>query len=389
MGSKMTVFSQIMDMAPRYEFRKCVARYGGDHRVKTFSCWNQFLCLAFAQLTHRLSLRDIVFSLNAMQGRLYHMGFRGSIARSTLAEANESRSWRIYADFAQVLILEAKDLYKGDDFDLDVEGNVYALDSTTVDLCLSLFPWASFGKDKAAVKLHTLLDLRGDIPSVIIITDGSVHDVNILDDLDFEVGAVYIMDRGYIDFKRLYRIELRGATFVTRAKQNTQWRRISSMVVDKSTGLRCDQAIVLTGKKTRQHYPTKLRRVRYYDEETKKYYTFLTNNFELDALTVALLYKNRWRVEIFFKWIKQNLRVKTFYGNSENAVKTQVWVAISVYVLVAILKKRLKLEQNLYTILQIFSVTVFEQLPIKQLFRNSNYKEYDNSEIKQLLLIDL
>ena len=389
MGSKMTVFSQIMDMAPRYEFRKCVARYGGDHRVKTFSCWNQFLCLAFAQLTHRLSLRDIVFSLNAMQGRLYHMGFRGSIARSTLAEANESRSWRIYADFAQVLILEAKELYKGDDFDLDVEGNVYALDSTTVDLCLSLFPWASFGKDKAAVKLHTLLDLRGDIPSVIIITDGSVHDVNILDDLDFEVGAVYIMDRGYIDFKRLYRIELRGATFVTRAKQNTQWRRISSRVVDKSTGLQCDQAIVLTGKKTRQHYPTKLRRVRYYDEETKKYYTFLTNNFELDALTVALLYKNRWRVEIFFKWIKQNLRVKTFYGNSENAVKTQVWVAISVYVLVAILKKRLKLEQNLYTILQIFSVTVFEQLPIEQLFRNSNYKEYDDSEIKQLLLIDL
>lgn len=389
MGSKMTVFSQIMDMAPRYEFRKCVARYGGDHRVKTFSCWNQFLCLAFAQLTHRLSLRDIVFSLNAMQGRLYHMGFRGSIARSTLAEANESRSWRIYADFAQVLILEAKDLYKGDDFDLDVEGNVYALDSTTVDLCLSLFPWASFGKDKAAVKLHTLLDLRGDIPSVIIITDGSVHDVNILDDLDFEVGAVYIMDRGYIDFKRLYRIELRGATFVTRAKQNTQWRRISSRVVDKSTGLRCDQTIVLTGKKTKQHYPTKLRRVRYYDEETKKYYTFLTNNFELDALTVALLYKNRWRVEIFFKWIKQNLRVKTFYGNSENAVKTQVWVAISVYVLVAILKKRLKLEQNLYTILQIFSVTVFEQLPIEQLFRNSNYKEYDDSEIKQLLLIDL
>ena len=389
MGSKMTVFSQIMDMAPKYEFRKCVARYGGDHRVKTFSCWNQFLCLAFAQLTHRLSLRDIVFSLNAMQGRLYHMGFRGSIARSTLAEANESRSWRIYADFAQVLILEAKDLYKGDDFDLDVEGNVYALDSTTVDLCLSLFPWASFGKDKAAVKLHTLLDLRGDIPSVIIITDGSVHDVNILDDLDFEVGAVYIMDRGYIDFKRLYRIELRGATFVTRAKQNTQWRRISSRVVDKSTGLRCDQTIVLTGKKTKQHYPTKLRRVRYYDEETKKHYTFLTNNFELDALTVALLYKNRWRVEIFFKWIKQNLRVKTFYGNSENAVKTQVWVAISVYVLVAILKKRLKLEQNLYTILQIFSVTVFEQLPIEQLFRNSNYKEYDDSEIKQLLLIDL
>jgi transposase len=389
MGSKMTVFSQIMDMAPRYEFRKCVARYGGDHRVKTFSCWNQFLCLAFAQLTHRLSLRDIVFSLNAMQGRLYHMGFRGSIARSTLAEANESRSWRIYADFAQVLILEAKELYKGDDFDLDVEGNVYALDSTTVDLCLSLFPWASFGKDKAAVKLHTLLDLRGDIPSVIIITDGSVHDVNILDDLDFEVGAVYIMDRGYIDFKRLYRIELRCATFVTRAKQNTQWRRISSRVVDKSTGLQCDQTIVLTGKKTKQHYPTKLRRVRYYDEETKKYYTFLTNNFELDALTVALLYKNRWRVEIFFKWIKQNLRVKTFYGNSENAVETQVWVAISVYVLVAILKKRLKLEQNLYTILQIFSVTVFEQLPIEQLFRNSNYKEYDDSEIKQLLLIDL
>ncbi len=389
MGSKMTVFSQIMDMAPRYEFRKCVARYGGDHRVKTFSCWNQFLCLAFAQLTHRLSLRDIVFSLNAMQGRLYHMGFRGNIARSTLAEANESRSWRIYADFAQVLILEAKDLYKGDDFDLDVEGNVYALDSTTVDLCLSLFPWASFGKDKAAVKLHTLLDLRGDIPSVIIITDGSVHDVNILDDLDFEVGAVYIMDRGYIDFKRLYRIELRGATFVTRAKQNTQWRRISSRVVDKSTGLRCDQTIVLTGKKTKQHYPAKLRRVRYYDEETKKYYTFLTNNFELDALTVALLYKNRWRVEIFFKWIKQNLRVKTFYGNSENAVKTQVWVAISVYVLVAILKKRLKLKQNLYTILQIFSVTVFEQLPIEQLFKNSNYKEFDDSEIKQLLLIDL
>lgn len=385
----MTVFSQIMEMAPKYEFRKCVARYDGDHRIKTFSCWNQFLCLAFAQLTHRLSLRDIVATLNAMEGRLYHMGFRGSIARSTLAEANESRSWRIYEDFAQVLIMQARKLYQGDDYNLDVEGDVYALDSTTVDLCLSLFPWARFRKTKAAVKLHTLLDLRGDIPTVIIITDGTVHDVNILDELDLEAGSIYIMDRGYVDFRRLYEISLNKSTFVTRAKQNMQYRRITSRKVDKTTGLRCDQTIVLTGVRTKTLYPAKLRRIRYYDQETGRYYTFLTNNFDLDAITVTQLYRNRWKIELFFKWIKQNLRVKTFYGNSENAVKTQIWVAISVYVMVAILKKRLQLEQNLYTILQIFSVTVFEQIPIVQLFKNFSYKELDDSENKQLLLKDL
>lgn len=389
MGFRMTVFSQIMEMAPKYEFRKCVARYDGDHRIKTFSCWNQFLCLAFAQLTHRLSLRDIVATLNAMEGRLYHMGFRGSIARSTLAEANESRSWRIYEDFAQVLIMQARKLYQGDDYNLDVEGDVYALDSTTVDLCLSLFPWARFRKTKAAVKLHTLLDLRGDIPTVIIITDGTVHDVNILDELDLEAGSIYIMDRGYVDFRRLYEVSLNKSTFVTRAKQNMQYRRITSRKVDKTTGLRCDQTIVLTGVRTKTLYPAKLRRIRYYDQQTDRYYTFLTNDFDLDAITVTQLYKNRWKVELFFKWIKQNLRVKTFYGNSENAVKTQIWVAISVYVMVAILKKRLKLEQNLYTILQIFSVTVFEQIPILQLFKNFSYKKFDDSENKQLLLMDL
>ena len=317
------------------------------------------------------------------------MGFRGRIARSTLAEANESRSWRIYEDFAQVLIMQARKLYQGDDYNLDVEGDVYALDSTTVDLCLSLFPWARFRKTKAAVKLHTLLDLRGDIPTVIIITDGTVHDVNILDELDLEAGSIYIMDRGYVDFRRLYEVSLNKSTFVTRAKQNMQYRRITSRKVDKTTGLRCDQTIVLTGVRTKTLYPAKLRRIRYYDQETDRYYTFLTNNFDLDAITVTQLYRNRWKIELFFKWIKQNLRVKTFYGNSENAVKTQIWVAISVYVMVAILRKRLKLEQNLYTILQIFSVTVFEQIPIIQLFKNESYKEFDDSEIKQLQLMDL
>ena len=389
MHTGQSVFSQIMDFVPMYEFRKCVQRYHGNYKVRDFSCWNQFLCLAFAQLTYRESLRDIVCCLRSMERKLYHMGFRGNISRSTLADANETRDWRIYADFAQVLIHIARGLYKDDGFGVELDNTVYALDSTTIDLCLSLFPWAQFRKQKGAIKLHTLLDLRGNLPSYIQITDGKVHDVNILDDLIPEPGSFYSMDRGYIDFARLYTLTQFCAFFVTRAKTNIQFRRLYSHPVDRSIGLRCDQTILLTGYYSSKGYPDKLRRTSYYDAETEKLLTFLSNNFIIPALTIAQLYKCRWQVELFFRWIKQHLRIKAFYGTSKNAVKTQIWIAIAVYVLVAIIKKRLDLDITLYTILQILSVTAFEQVPIIQVLTNFDYKLLDSDLDNQLLLFDL
>ena len=389
MHTGQSIFSQIMDFVPMYEFRKCVQRYHGNYKVRDFSCWNQFLCPAFAQLTYRESLRDIVCCLRSMERKLYHMGFRGNISRSTLADANETRDWRIYADFAQVLIHIARGLYKDDGFGVELDNTVYALDSTTIDLCLSLSPWAQFRKQKGAIKLHTLLDLRGNLPSYIQITDGKVHDVNILDDLIPEPGSFYIMDRGYIDFARLYTLTQFCAFFVTRAKTNIQFRRLYSHPVDRSIGLRCDQTILLTGYYSSKGYPDKLRRTSYYDAETEKLLTFLSNNFIIPALTIAQLYKCRWQVELFFRWIKQHLRIKAFYGTSKNAVKTQIWIAIAVYVLVAIIKKRLDLDITLYTILQILSVTAFEQVPIIQVLTNFDYKLLDSDLDNQLLLFDL
>lgn len=389
MNQGRTVFSQIMDFLPMYEFRKCVERYQGNYRVRSFSCWDQFLCMGFAQLTYRESLRDIESCLNSMSSKLYHMGFRGAITRSTLADANEKRDWRIYADFAQVLIHTARGLYQDDRFGLDLDETVYALDSTTIDLCLSLFPWARFRKAKGAIKLHTLLDLSGNIPSYIEITDGKVHDVNILDHLIPEPGSYYVMDRGYVDFARLYRLTEYVAFFVTRAKTNLRFRRLYSHPVEKSEGVLSDQTIFLTGFYAAKDYPEKLRRTRYHDAETNRTLTFLSNNFTIPALTIAQLYKCRWQVELFFRWIKQHLRIKAFYGTSLNAVKTQIWIAISVYVLVAIVKKRLQLNASLYTILQILSVTSFEQVPIMQVLTNSDYSTMNQDFDKQLLLIDL
>ena len=367
MNSGQIVFSQLMDLLPLHEFRKCVRRYNGDYRIQRFSCLDQFLCMAFAQLTYRESLRDIEACLRSMPSRLYHMGIRGNISRSTLTYANETRDWRIYADFAQILIGVARNLYLNEDFGVHLKETAYAFDSTTIDLCLELFPWAKFRKTKGAVKLHTLLNLRGSIPEFIHITEGRVHDVNILDLLIFQAGSFYVMDRGYLDFARLYIIHQSSAFFVTRAKRNLAARRRYSRPVDKSTGLRADQTIVLTGVNTSKDYPEPLRRVSYYDAETDKHLIFLTNNFTLPALTVASLFKARWRVEIFFKWIKQHLRIKAFYGTSENAVKTQVWTAVCVYVLVAILKKRLATDRSLYTILQVLSVSQFEKEPLQSL----------------------
>lgn len=389
MNQGRTVFSQIMEFLPMYEFRKCVDRYKGNYRVRNFSCWNQFLCMSFAQLTYRESLRDIESCLNSMSSKLYHMGFRGNITRSTLADANESRDWRIYADFAQVLIHTARKLYRDDRFGVELDETVYALDSTTIDLCLSLFPWARFRKTKSAIKLHTLLDLRGNIPSYIEITDGKVHEVNILDHLIPEPGSWYIMDRGYVDFLRLYRLTLSSAFFVTRAKTNLRFRRVYSGPVEKSEGVLSDQTIVFRGFYAAKEYPEKLRRIRYRDPESQHVLTFLTNNFTVPALSVAGLYKCRWQVELFFRWIKQHLRIKAFYGTSENAVKTQIWIAISIYVLVAIIKKRLQLDASLYTILQILSVTSFEQVPIMKVLTNSDYDSDEPDFDKQLLLIEL
>jgi hypothetical protein len=363
-----TIFAQVMDTLPRYEFEKCVAKYRGDYRARSLSCYQQFLIMAFAQLTFRESLRDIEACLRAIGPKLYHSGIRSLGARSTLADANEKHDWRIFADFAQILIAEASTLYADEDFGVELRQAAYALDSTTIDLCLSLFPWAKFRKTKAAIKLHTLLDLRGNVPSLVIITSGKVHDVTILDELIFDAGAFYIMDRGYLDFLRLHRIQASSAFFVTRAKRNLQCRRRYSRPADKSTGLRFDQTIVLTGYYSHQQYPDPLRRIGYFDATTGKDFVFLTNNFIQPAIIIPALYRCRWQVELFFKWIKQHLRIKAFYGTSANAVKTQVWIAISVYVLVAIMRKRLNLSHSLYTILQILSLTLFEKTPVLQAF---------------------
>jgi hypothetical protein len=389
MNQGQYIFSQIMDFLPKKKFDRCVDLYDGNHRMRSFSCFDQFLCMAFAQLTYRESLRDIECCLRTMQKKLYHIGIRGQVSRSTLADANENRDWRIYCDFAQILIQEARKLYANDDFGLELKETVYALDASTIDLCLSVFPWAKFRRSKAAIKLHTLLDLRGNIPTFISITDGKVHDVNILDELIPEPGSIYVMDRGYLDFNRLYRLHQNLAFFVTRRKINTRLRRIYSAEVDKTTGLKCDQVIMLTGFYTQKAYPERLRRVKYHDIENKKQLDFLTNNFSLPALTIANLYKCRWQVELFFKWIKQHLRIKSFYGTSENAVKSQIWIAVSVYVLVAIIKKRLKIEQSLYTILQILSVSIFEKMPIYQALTNTSYKKEITSFHKQLSLFDI
>jgi len=369
-----TNFSQVMDFLPHKKFRQCVDRYGGNYRVRSFTCYDQFLCLAFAQLTYRESLRDIVCCLRAMRERLYHMGIRGKVSRSTLADANEARDWRIYSDFAQILIDEARRLYIDEDFGLELKETVYALDSSTIDLCLSVFPWARFRKTKGAVKLHTLLDLRGDIPTFIWITDGKVHDVNVLDHLIPEPGAIYVMDRAYVDFQRLFQLHQSSAVFVTRSKTNTGLRRIYSHRIDKSTGVRFDQTVSLTGYYSKRDYPEKLRRIKYFDAEKGRSFIFLTNQFTLPAITIAEQYRYRWRVEIFFKWIKQHLRIKSFYGTSENAVKTQIWIAVSAYVMVAIMKKRLKIDLTFYTILQILSITLFEKKPILQALTVDNYR---------------
>jgi hypothetical protein len=382
-----TVFTQIMDFIPLFQFRQCVARYNGNYKVITFTCLDQFLCMAFAQLTYRESLRDIEACLRVAKPKLYHMGIRSNVSRNTLAHANENRDWRIYADFAQVLIKIARELYANEDFGLELKQAVYAFDSTTIDLCLSVFPWAKFRKRKAAVKLHTLLDLRGNIPVVISITNGKIHDVNALDDLVFEPGAIYIFDKAYVDFARLYRIHQSLAFFVTRAKSNFVFKRLYSQPVDKSTGVRADQIIMVTGFYTLMDYPERLRRIRFYDVETKKLFIFLTNNFALPAIVIAKLYKCRWQVELFFKWIKQHLRIKVFYGTSENALKTQIWIAISVYVLVAIVKKRLKLDRSLYTILQILSVTMFEKTPILQVLSAPIYENDTIDDDNQLNLL--
>lgn len=388
MNFGQTIFSQLMDFIPAYDFNQCVKRYNGNYKIKNFTCWEQFLCMAFAQLTYRESLRDIQACLRAANKKLYHMGIRSKVSRNTLANANQIRDWRIYADFAQILISEARKLYADEDFGVHLEQTVYALDSTTIDLCLSLFPWALFRKKKGAVKLHTLIDLRGNIPTVIFITHGKVHDVNILDDLVIEAGAIYVMDRGYLDFERLFTIHQSSAFFVTRAKSNFDFKRLYSNPVDKSTGVLCDQIVTLQGFYARKSYPDKLRRIKYYDADKKKRLVFLTNNFLLPALTIAEIYRCRWQVELFFKWIKQHLRIKTFYGTSENAVKTQIWIAMSVYVLVAIVKKRLNLNLSLYTILQILSVSLFEKTPILQALTSTDYNDHEDDFRRQLILFD-
>ena len=389
MNMGKTIFSQVMEFLPLHEFRKCVARYQGDHRIKNFSCMDQFLCMAFAQLTFRESLRDIEACLRFMDNKLYHMGIRGKVSKSTLADANENRDWHIYADFAQVLIHTARDLYLYEPFGMELENTVYALDATTIDLCLSLFPWAYFRKNKGAVKLHTLLDLRGNIPTFIEITDGKVHEVNILDTLIPEAGSFYIMDRGYLDFERLHALHQASAFFVIRAKSNYKCRRLYSRSIDKTTGLRCDQTVVLTVYQSAKDYPEQLRLVKFFDSEHDLRLTFFTNNFSLDAITIAQLYKSRWKIELFFKWIKQHLRIKAFFGTSENAVKTQVWIAVSVYVLIAIIKKRLDLKPGLYTILQILSVTIFEKTSILQALTETDVVDKTDENDNQLKLFNL
>jgi hypothetical protein len=389
MNSGQSLFAQLIGHVPSHEFRKCVERYAGNHRVRSFSCWDQFLCMAFAQLTYRESLRDIVACLRSQDRRLYHMGIRGTVSRSTLADANESRDWRIYADFAQVLIAEARRLYRDEPRRVELTNTVYALDSTTIDLCMTLFPWARYKQTQHAVKLHTLLDLRGHIPTFIRITPAQVHDVHTLDHLTPEAGAFYVMDRGYLDFARLYRWTQQGAFFVTRARKNFRFTRILSHPIDKTTGVQCDQTIALICFYPAKGYPDRLRRIRYWDAERQTRLVFLTNNFALPATTIAELYRCRWQVELFFKWIKQHLRIKAFYGTSENAVKTQVWTAVCSYLLVAIVRKRLQLEVTLYTMLQILSVSLFEKTPMNTAFFESESSGEGEGSSKQLCLLDL
>jgi hypothetical protein len=386
MNSGQMIFTQVMEVMPLKTFHRCVERYRGNFSVKHFNCLEQFRVMAFAQITYRESLRDTVTCLRSQNSKLYRMGIRSKVSKSTLADANEVRDWRIYADFAQHLIGMARRLYKKDPLVIDIEQTVYALDATTIDLCLALFPWAHFRTAKAAVKLHTLIDLRGNIPTFIHISDGKLHDVNVLDVLPIEPGSIYVMDRGYVDFKRLYGITRSLAFFVTRAKSPFKFERIYSYPIDKTTELICDQTIKLTVPATAKKYPDKLRRVKYRDPETEKLFVFLTNNFELPAKTIADLYKQRWQVELFFKWIKQNLRIKSFYGTSENAVKTQIWIAVSVYLMVAIIRKRLKIEASLYTMLQILSVSVFERTELNQLLTFYDYKNSTADNSKQLNL---
>ena len=380
------VFAQLMDFLPLHTFRRCVARFPSNYPTKTFSHLDQYLCMAFAQLTFRESLRDIEVCLRAHESKLYHLGIRGHVARSNLADANEKRDWQIYRDFADALIVEARRLYAGDVFAVELENTVYALDTTTIDLSLKVFPWAHFRTTKAAVKMHTQIDLRGNIPSFIHVSDGKMHEVNVLDLIMPEPGSFTIMDRGFLDFARLYRLTRAGAFFVIRPKSNTLFKRVYSRTVDKTTGLRCDQTVRLTGVKSPDDYPQYLRYVVFYDEKTDKRLGFFTNNFELPALVIAQLYKCRWQVELFFKWIKQHLRIKAFFGTNESAVKTQIWIAISVYVLVAIAKKRLGVEASLYTILQILSLTLFEKIPLDQLFNDTALQNFDGENPTQLNL---
>ncbi len=390
MNTGRTVLSQLFDFIPKYEFDKCVDKYEGNYRVKSFTCWEQFIVMAFAQLTNRESLRDIESCLQAVSSKLYHSGVKNKIKKSTLADANEKRDWRIYAEFSQLLIQEARKLYKDDNnFSVEIDEIAYALDSSTIDLCLSLFPWATFRKRKGAVKMHTQLDLRGSIPTFIEITDGKVHDVNILDLLILEPGAFYIMDRAYLDFERLYHMNQCLTYFVVREKRNFNYRRVYSRKVNKEQGFKCDQIIKLTGFYTSKKYPEKLRRIKYYDKEKDKNIVFITNNFKYDTEIIAKLYKERWRIELFFKWIKQHLRIKKFFGTSLNAVYTQIWIAVSTYLLIAIIKRRLNMRQELYTILQILSIGIFEKVPLSQLFEENNYRNKTTDCCNQLTLFDL
>jgi hypothetical protein len=389
MNKGRTIFAQLLDDFPMHEFRKCVARYRGDHRTRTFSCWDQFLCMIFAQLSYRESLRDIVICLRSQSQRLYHMGFRSLVSRSTLADANEVRDWRIYCDFAQVLIARARELYREEDLGIELNNTVYALDSTTINLCFSLFPWAIYKSDQHAVKLHTLLDLRGKIPTFIRITPAQLHDVHFLDHIVLEPGAFYVMDRGYLNFARLHRWTLAGAFFVTRAKKNFRFRRLISHEVDKTTGVQCDQTILLNSFYPLQEYPERLRRIRFLDQHRQKRLVFLTNNFVLPAKTIADLYRSRWHVELFFKWIKQHLRIKAFVGTSPNALKTQLWTAMCAYLLVAIVKKRLNLDMNLYTILQILSVSLFQKTPILQALSQQPLQIAEDVDCNQLILFNI
>lgn len=390
MNTGRTILSQVLDFISKYEFDKCVAKYNGNYRVRSFTCWEQFIVMMFAQFTYRESLRDIESCLAAISGKLYHSGVKSKVKRSTLSDANEKRDWRIYAEIAQLLIGEARELYKEDhNFSVNIDEIAYALDSSTIDLCLSLFPWAKFRKNKAAVKMHTQLDLRGNIPTFIEITDGKVHDVNILDALTLEPGAFYIMDRAYLDFERLYHLNECLSFFVIREKRNFNYRRVYSNKVDKTLGFKCDQIIKLTGFYSKQKYPEKLRRIKYFDKETGKTLVFLTNNFTYQATIIAELYKERWKIELFFKWIKQHLRIKSFFGTSLNAVYTQIWIAVSAYLIIAIMKKRLKIELELYTILQILSISLFEKVTVNQLLNNKEYRNNINDDYNQLEMFDL